>query len=114
MTDKLADDFFARVDTDNSGRVSYSEYRAWALSEPTVLIFFSGLIEASKKLIGGGLVEKYTASVGGTAGELERTAIRASIRRAATGELSELLELHAPAAAANALAHVSEREEDHV
>mmetsp|Transcript_2948 Transcript_2948/g.7811 ORF Transcript_2948/g.7811 Transcript_2948/m.7811 type:complete len:373 (+) Transcript_2948:64-1182(+) len=51
MVDKLADDFFSKVDVDASGRVSYVEYRKWALNEPTVIVFFSGLMEASKAII---------------------------------------------------------------
>ncbi|KAL1498482.1 hypothetical protein AB1Y20_013807 [Prymnesium parvum] len=51
MVENLANDFFTRVDLNHSGRVSYDEFRLWALNEPIALVFFNGLIEASKKVV---------------------------------------------------------------
>ncbi|KAL1498484.1 hypothetical protein AB1Y20_013809 [Prymnesium parvum] len=51
MVDNLTNDFFTRVDRHHTGRVSYDDFRLWALNEPIALVFFNGLIEASKKLV---------------------------------------------------------------
>ena len=58
MADQLAEDFMNRVDRKGDGKVSYKDYRQWALNEPTVLVFFDGLVKASKAIVHGALQEE--------------------------------------------------------
>ena len=46
--DELVASFFTQADTSHDGVVTFSEYHAWALSQPSVFLFFhklSGLVQ---------------------------------------------------------------------
>ena len=48
LVDELVASFFTQADTSADGVVTFSEYHAWALSQPSVFLFFhklSGLVQ---------------------------------------------------------------------